>query len=117
MQWPLPRCIEMFRSTVKKVFVQQGGMVALARRLLRLHRAGAKYDTETFCNILRDVFGKGLMRESVVAAKRDVVRVAITSTTRDARLCLFRSYGDVLREDQCGDHIPKTNLDPPLWQA
>lgn len=117
MQWPLSDCIEMFCSTVQKVFVQQTGMKALARRLLRLHRTGAKYDIEAFGSILRDVYGSGLMRESCEAAKQDVVRVAITSSTFDSKLCLFRSYGDVLREDQCGNHIPQRDLQVPLWQA
>lgn len=85
--------------------------------MLRLHRAGAKYDIRVFCNMLRHVFGKGPVRESIATSKQDIVRVAITSTTFDSKLCLFRSYGDVLRENQYGDHVPQKDLDIPLWQA
>ncbi|KAJ6125884.1 hypothetical protein N7471_010377 [Penicillium samsonianum] len=117
MQWPLSYCIEVFCSTANDIFGKKSGMIALVRRLLRLHRVGAQYDINVFCNILKDVFGEGLMREGIIEAKQDVVRVAITSTTFDSRLCLFRSYGDVLREAESGDHIPQQLFELPLWQA
>ncbi|KAJ5288362.1 hypothetical protein N7508_011137 [Penicillium antarcticum] len=54
---------------------------------------------------------------STVKTKQDVVRVAITSATFDSRLCLFRSYGDVLREAERGNYKPESLFDLPLWQA
>jgi hypothetical protein len=57
------------------------------------------------------------MREGIVEKKQDGVRVAITSTTFDAKLCLYRSYGDVLREGDRGDWISQDFSDLRLWQA
>ncbi|KAJ5318684.1 hypothetical protein N7476_005104 [Penicillium atrosanguineum] len=63
------------------------------------------------------MFGTTLMRDGITENKQDLVRVAITSTTFDSKLCLFRSYGDVLREGERGDYISQSFLDLRLWQA
>lgn len=107
----------MFCSTASDIFNKKRGIIALVRRLLRLHKTGAQYDINVFCHILRDAFGNDLMRQSIVKTKQDAVRVAITSTTFDSRLCLFRSYGDVLRETERGNYKSQSLFDLPLWQA
>jgi hypothetical protein len=117
MQWPLSYCIDMFCSTASEVFVKKRGMKARLKRLLRLHRVGAQYDIAVFCDILKSMFGDTRMREGIVERKQDGVRVAITSTTFDAKLCLYRSYGDVLREGDRGDWMSQDFSDLRLWQA
>lgn len=117
MQWPLSYCIEMFHSTAKKGFLKKHGWKACVKRALHLYTAGAQYDTLAFCEILKDMFGTTLMRNTITDNKQDLVRVAIPSTTFDSKLCLFRSYGDVLREGEHGDYISQSFHNLRLWQA
>ena len=117
MHWPLEYCIFMFSSTATQVFTKKPGIKARVGRWIRLHRVGAKYDTNLFCNILENRFGDAMMRAVVMKEKQDVVRVVITATTFDSKLYVYRSHGDVLREGDRGDYIPQSSPDLRLWQA
>ncbi|KAJ6117832.1 hypothetical protein N7523_005583 [Penicillium sp. IBT 18751x] len=116
-QLSLADCIKMFHSTAKDVFYKRVGLRARVKRYLCLWKNGAQYDIAVFCNILKDQFGVALMRGGIAERKQEIVRMAITSTTFASKLCLYRSYGDALREEEHGDYVSQKVTDLPLWQA
>lgn len=117
MKWSLTTCIKRFHATAEDVFVKERGLRGLVKRLLRIRKDGAQYDIDTLCKILKSNFGDQLMRSNLFATGPENVRLAVTSTTFDSKLCLFRSYGDVLREADQGRFVSRNYPNLRFWQA
>lgn len=119
MQWPLSYCIQLFQSTAEVIFAKKSGRIEWLwkwKRLYSLVRYGAKHDIGNFCDVLKYICGGRLMRNTT-GTEKERVHVAITATTFDGKLCLFRSYGNVLRQSDDGGYISQAFPDLPLWKA